>query len=583
VCDFYVDKSLIEVFEGATEILKQELGCKGEKPIVYEQGIFKGEEYKIVIEQSKITIFAGNSVSAMYGVMTLSELSVLNDNVLNLCEVHDYPDMEFRAISDDISRGQVPTFSNFKDTIKRLARYKYNVYMPYIEDVFKFECEPEWGKYSDGLTGEEWKSICEYGKKHNVTVRPIVNLLGHYDKNTSLKKLQDLSIKRDDLTPTPVINPLNPQVRPLISKMLDEIVDAFGSGIIHGGGDEPCEITEVYGKEKGSQMFIDHFTWINEELKKRNCSLMMYADMFAPPWGDYSIGTEKALLLPKGVDFVFWDYAAREEYPYVKKLCDLGLEVTISPGSWTWNRFSSHIKTVWDNTKGLIKTANGRCKRMIMSNWGDGGDCPRELAWPGVLVGSNFSWSNSSDYSFEQFYDIFHKSFFGLEKPQSSKLYDIYHYDDVLKAEDNFVFKAEMYKNPYEYIDVPYKENAKVLVQKMQNILVNIKNINPKKNQEAFNTLILAAMRIKFTAEKIVELPSEIVICKEDALKYAEKTIYFSEQIEQIRKYHKKIWFETNRYSEWDYVDMLYKNLRDSFNMYTRWLCTFKMNRKRLG
>ena len=47
--------------------------------------------------------------------------------------------MRVRGISDDISRGQVSNIDNFRRIIKFLARYKMNVYQPYIEDVFKFK------------------------------------------------------------------------------------------------------------------------------------------------------------------------------------------------------------------------------------------------------------------------------------------------------------------------------------------------------------------------------------------------------------------------------------------------------------
>ena len=84
----------------------------------------------------------------MHGVMSLIQLIEQSDDQAISCfELTDYPDMRVRGISDDISRGQVSTPENFRRIIKFLARYKMNVYEPYIKDVFRFKlsdsrCEP---------------------------------------------------------------------------------------------------------------------------------------------------------------------------------------------------------------------------------------------------------------------------------------------------------------------------------------------------------------------------------------------------------------------------------------------------------
>lgn len=76
--------------------------------------------------------------------------------------------------------------------------------------------------------------------------------------------------------------------------MLKEIVDCFGKGVIHCGGDEPLGLTEVFGVEEGGKLFIEHYTFIHDELAKLGCTLMMYADFFAPPWGDYAVPVDRA-------------------------------------------------------------------------------------------------------------------------------------------------------------------------------------------------------------------------------------------------------------------------------------------------
>ncbi|MGL4738739.1 MAG: family 20 glycosylhydrolase, partial [Cellulosilyticaceae bacterium] len=419
--------ALLEIPIAETILKEGSYTGNGTLPILFESctDLPHSEAYQLKITEQKIIIRAGSYGGKLYGLMTLSELDRLNNGVLNCCEIIDYPNMGYRAISDDISRGQISTFEHFKTIIRRLSRYKYNTYMPYIEDVMRFECCPDWGKYSDGLSSQEWMALVDYAKDYHIHIRPIVNLLGHFNKNASIASLQKITVHNEDGSPTSVIDPLCEAVRPLLSQILDEVVATFGPGVVHVGGDEPCELTEVYGKEKGGQLFINHYTWLHDELQKRHCSMMMYADFFAPPWGDYAVGLERALELPKGINFVFWDYAPRENYPYVQKLHELGLTVTVSPGTWTWDRFACDMKVCWENTSGLLHAADGQSDHMIMSSWGDGGDCSRELNWPGFLIGANCSWATTPTYTFEDFYTAYHSVFLNLTKEESDALYPL--------------------------------------------------------------------------------------------------------------------------------------------------------------
>lgn len=576
-------KNLISVSE---TILKEgSYTGAGMKPIqTLSTPLTHEDAYHLVISTDAITVEAGSDAGFLYGLITLSELDRLNHGELSCGIIYDYPDMHYRAISDDISRGQVSTFEHFKTMIQKLARYKYNVYMPYIEDVFTLKCCPDWGKYSDGLSGEEWKALTQYAAQYHISVRPIINLLGHFDKNASIASLQPLTIHKEDGSITSVIDPLNPAVKPLIATILDEIVEAFGPGVIHVGGDEPCAITEVYGKEKGGQLFIDYYTWVHDELAKRGCSMMMYADFFAPPWGDYSVGLERALELPKGVNFVFWDYAARTSYPYVEKLHEIGLTVTVSPGTWTWNRFACDMKLCWDNTAGLLRAADGQSTHMIMSCWGDGGDCSRELNWPGFLIGANCSWATQTTYTFEAFYDIYHAVFFNLNKEESASLYNVYHYDGVLGLKDNFIFKQEIFKSALEPISFIEKEKAHLLIAEMTQALEVIQSLKNKvKEKTALDALYLSAKRILFTAKKISYLPWAPLHNREEAMSYISNVLELACEVEVLRQYHEKVWFDTNRRSDWGYVNMLYLDLRDELQRLARHMAHDKDFGKNLG
>jgi len=126
--------------------LWQEAGQRtdGDKiPLVFRHtaGI-KKEAYRLVITENSIEIIYSTPPGAYYGFVTLTELIRHSPVNLQCVEIEDYPVMSVRGVTDDISRGQIPSLSGFKNIIKRLSLLKYNLYMPYIEDSFKFESHP---------------------------------------------------------------------------------------------------------------------------------------------------------------------------------------------------------------------------------------------------------------------------------------------------------------------------------------------------------------------------------------------------------------------------------------------------------
>ena len=50
--------------------------------------------------------------------------------------IDDRPALRWRIVSDDISRGPLPTMAYFEERIRALAALKINGYSPYMEQVF---------------------------------------------------------------------------------------------------------------------------------------------------------------------------------------------------------------------------------------------------------------------------------------------------------------------------------------------------------------------------------------------------------------------------------------------------------------
>ena len=130
----------------------------------------------------------------LHGVMSL--LQIIEEKgrstIVSGGTIRDFPAEKIRGITDDISRGQVSTLDNFKEIVRTIARYKMNVYSPYIEDLFQFSKYPDIGKGRGALSPAECKELDAYAKKYFVEIIPIFETLGHWENILLQPKYRDL-------------------------------------------------------------------------------------------------------------------------------------------------------------------------------------------------------------------------------------------------------------------------------------------------------------------------------------------------------------------------------------------------------
>ncbi len=56
--------------------------------------------------------------------------------VVPCAKIEDRPKLKWRILSDDVSRGPLPTMRYFLERIRTIAAFKMNGYSPYMENTF---------------------------------------------------------------------------------------------------------------------------------------------------------------------------------------------------------------------------------------------------------------------------------------------------------------------------------------------------------------------------------------------------------------------------------------------------------------
>jgi len=102
--------------------------------------------YVIRVTDSGVVVAGRTAQGLFYGVQTLRQLLRPEAGGKTLAVpalvIRDWPSMEWRGVSDDISRGPIPTVDYLKMQIRTLAEYKINLLGFNMEHVFDFQTQP---------------------------------------------------------------------------------------------------------------------------------------------------------------------------------------------------------------------------------------------------------------------------------------------------------------------------------------------------------------------------------------------------------------------------------------------------------
>ncbi|MHA1338887.1 MAG: family 20 glycosylhydrolase [Promethearchaeota archaeon] len=398
---------------------------------IYEKSLENEEGYILEISrvEKHVIIYGKTYKGIFYGIQTLyqlvldsREMGASNSNsysgtsVKNLKEgqqhlllpsvlIFDYPDMEIRGISDDISRGQVGHVENVKEFIRFLSRFKLNTYMFYSEDMFRFKKYPEIGRQRGAYTQEEIRELQDYAEQYCVNLIPIVQTLGHMETYFLTPKF----VKYAEFRGSACLNPANPESYEFLSNLLEKVATMFKSENIHIGCDETREIGWLRSKKLVEEIgignvYLRHYNWCIDKLtslgKKR---IFLYSDI-AAKYKEVLEGINK-----KNAIFVVWDYSIKKHYSRMDPVIEWNLPFVVSSSTLNWRKIIPNFQESIESNQRLIEEGlkHGAIGQ-ICSSWGDNGN---EDLRANRLFG--FAAASSMSWSFKQFdQKIFERAFF---------------------------------------------------------------------------------------------------------------------------------------------------------------------------
>jgi len=367
------------------------------------------EGYVLSANSNEVIVAGKSAAGTFYGVQTLKQL-VRGDGAnafIPGVKIVDWPTMRWRAVSDDISRGPVPTVDYIKRQIRNLAFFKLNMHSFYMEHTFASESNPLVGPAGGSLTPDEIRELVAYARRYHLELVPEQQTFGHLHKALRLEKYAELA-------ETPygdVLSPQQPGSYKLIADWYHELNDLFPGQFFHIGSDETFELGEGQSKVEAQArgvgaVYFEHLNHVREILKPYNRRLMF--------WGDIALHHPDLIgNVPKDMIVMNWQYGAFDDYSsYIKPFRDAGLDQFVCPGAHNWNQIFPNLEAA---TKNIVNfTRDGQTAGsigMMNTTWDDDGETLFEAAWYPIVLGAAASWQEGA-VNVEEFDSNFDWAFF---------------------------------------------------------------------------------------------------------------------------------------------------------------------------
>ena len=448
--------------------------------------------YSLIIKNDIILIAGNTKTGVYYGIQTLKQLlnGKRDEGYVTGVKIIDWPDLKYRGILDDISRGPVPTMEFMKEQVRRLAGLKMNILQYYTENVVLTKSHPEFAPPNGSISIEEWKELSDYARKYHIMLIGNFQSFGHFEKILSVPEYSHLGERGN------VLSPVFPESIQLLKDIYSEMVPAFDSPFFNVNADETFDLGKGASKPLVDSIgyaavYTNQINKMHDILKNLNVRMMMWTDILLKY-------PESLSMLPKDIIMMTWGYDPKDSYaPMIEPIKDAGFDFTISPGVLNSLNIMPDYFVTMPNIHNLVKDGiNYGAMGMVCTVWDDGGSAFFSRDWYGVAYSADQSW-NSSAYNLNEFDKRFNNGVYrdstenltkaiwklneltklpatgGMKEklvwtkviPDSSELirFGIKDWDKVIQIADSaekYLFKGNplLYKDDYSYFEFTIKQ-----------------------------------------------------------------------------------------------------------------------------
>ncbi len=354
------------------------------------------EGYTIIYTPGTLTLTGATAEGVFYAAQTAKQLFGVDAEgrpVLHAADIHDWPVLRYRGLSDDLSRGPVDTLEFQKKLVCTLAAYKENIYSPYFEHTQQYASNPLPAPPGGSISAADARELVAYAKHFHVTVIPEQEAFGHLRHSLIYEQYQDLA----ETPHGAVLAPGQPGSTQVIQQEFGELAQLYPGPFLHVGADETVDLGE--GRTKAAvdaqglaPVYLDFMQRIDTALQPLHRKLLF--------WGDIAQNSPDLLqAMPpqfKATTVAIpWWYEPRPQgfSKFIKPFTDAGFETWVAPGINNWSRVYPNWNYAFANIQqftrdGVALGATGQLNTI----WYDDGEALASNNWYGILYGAAAAW-----------------------------------------------------------------------------------------------------------------------------------------------------------------------------------------------
>ncbi len=323
-------------------------------------------------------------------------------------QIQDRPALQWRVLSDDVSRGPLPTMRYFEERIRTIAALKMNGYSPYMEHVFVSPTDPLPAPL-DGITPAQLQDLARYARRFHVALIPEQQSFAHMHNTLRIERYATAA----GLPHGFLLSPNVPLSMEYLARIVGQELAATGPvPFFHVGSDETATLglgaTQSYVATRGrSQAYADHIVAMHRLIAPSGARIMLWDDgIEADP--------HIMALIPHDAVIVNWHYGAEPSYEaYISTIRRGGLQQMVAPGASNWNEIYPDVQTALVNERRFIDEGKSAgVLGLFQTVWHDDGETLYDATWYPIAYAAAAAWQ-SGDASPQTFAADFSGAFFG--------------------------------------------------------------------------------------------------------------------------------------------------------------------------
>ncbi len=369
------------------------------------------QAYRLRVDRGGTTVWSSSDDGVFYAAMTLAQLPQRIGNVWRMpcVTIEDHPALRWRILSDDVSRGPLPTMRYFEERIRTIAAFKMNGYSPYMEHVFLSPSDPLPAPL-DGITPAQLRALALYARRFHVALIPEQQTFAHMHNTLKIEEYAPAAAFPHGF----LLSPASPITQPYLARLIrEEIAAVPHPPFFHIGSDETSTLgegaTTAYVAAHGgrSRVYAEHVNAMARLIAPSGARLMLWDDGIE---NDPSI----MRMIPRSAVVVNWHYGAEPSFEkYIRLIARGGFAQMVAPGANNWNEIFPDVTTAIENERRFIdegKTAH--VLGLFETTWHDDGETLYEATWYPVLYAASAAWEER-DVDPARFRSDFPQAFFG--------------------------------------------------------------------------------------------------------------------------------------------------------------------------